>query len=344
MVTIKLERSIDRIISVLVCFMIMSFYLFELMSWGRYVLIAITGLITVLFAIKKKGRILVGFESFHVHVFAIALFCFMSSIWAWNSALAISKGVTIMSILICYSFLYGYYRDLGSIEPLLKSIMYAGYGISLYTIIYYGLSGIISMLITSSRIGNDFTNANAIGLIAAMSIIIQFYFIIQKKANILAIFMIAAVIMLAISQSRKATVMVIVGIVFLIISSTEDQRLHKKIATILTSILVLVLMIYAISKLDIFSGVFDRFQTYFESLSGNREVNIRDVYRSIGINQFKKTPLLGIGMGNSAELLVSVGHVRTYLHDNFVEILSSGGIIGFIVYYSMYCSAGIKLL
>ena len=58
------------------------------------------------------------------------------------------------------------------------------------------------------------------------------------------------------------------------------------------------------------------------------------------MQQFYKTPILGIGMGNSLELLASVGQRRTYLHCNFVEILASGGIIGFVIYYCIY----VKLL
>lgn len=343
MEAIKINRGIDNFINVLVTFMIMSFYLFELKSWGRYVLFVLTIIIGLLYAVKNGGRVTAKIESFHRHILAFVIFCFLSAVWAWNPSLAISKGVTILLIFVCFSVLYSYYSDLGTMEPLLKSIMFAGYGIAIYTILYYGPSTILGMIAGSFRIGNDYTNANSIGLVAATSCIIQFYYVIRKQFNCSVLLVIPAILMLAVSQSRKAAVMVIVGIVFLTITCSIDKRFKNIVLRIVLAAFVFLVMVYALSKFEMFSGVFSRFQTYFESRSGVREENIRDIYRAIGIEQFKKTPILGIGMGNSAELLVGEGQRRTYLHDNYVEILSSGGIIGFIVYYSMYLVTGFKL-
>ena len=92
----------DKIICALLSFMIMSFYIFETAFWGRYVIFGITILITLLYAANNVFKIpLVLNRPFHIQVAAFAIFCFASSIWAWNSAAAISKGITIFSILIC---------------------------------------------------------------------------------------------------------------------------------------------------------------------------------------------------------------------------------------------------
>ena len=341
---INRNKLLDNLIIILVTFMIISFYLFELMWWGRYVLFVISILITFIFIIKKGCKLIFKLETYHLCVALFSFFCFFSSLWAWDSSLSISKGITIFSILVCFFFLYEYYRDLGSIDSLLKSIMYSGYAISIYSFVFYGVSGILSMMNGGSRLGNDFTNANSIGLIATVSLIIQFYYFLQKTNNYSLIFTIPTFLMLVVSQSRKATVMFVVGIVYLTMTNSEDKRISRKLRNIIIGIVLFGIMLYALSKFEIFSGVFSRFQTYFQSLNGSRETNIRDIYRQIGISQFKKNPIFGIGMGNSAELLVNSGQRRTYLHDNFVEILSSGGIIGFIIYYSMYFIPMIKLI
>lgn len=330
------KRVIDRIICYLVSFMIMSFYLFELKSWGRYVLIGITLIITILNSWLNKGHTKLKLKAFHKHIALFSIYCFISSIWAWNASSAISKGVTILSILICFSLLYPYYEREENVDSLLKSIMIAGYGIAVYTIFYYGFSTIIGMATGGVRLGNDYTNANSIGMVSAISCIIQFYYILKKKANISIVFVLPALLMVAASQSRKAVVMMLIGIMFLTMSGTDKGDIFKKIARIIAGMIVLVMMIYLLSYFDIFSGVVKRFATYYESLYGTREVNIRDVYRQIGIQQFRINPIFGIGVGSSAELLESVGQRRTYLHDNFVELLACGGIIGFIIYYSIY--------
>lgn len=328
----------DKIICALITFMIMSFYIFETASWGRYVIFGITILITLIYATNNDFKIpLILNRPFHIHVAAFGIFCFASSIWAWNSAAAISKGITIFSILICYSLIYPYFKQKGNIDILLDAFMFSGYGIALYTVIYYGTSGIASMLSGNVRLGNDFTNANSIGLIAATSCIIQFSYLLKKEKRKFAIFLIPCIIALAISQSRKAMIMLVAGVAFLImVKGSNHTSIFKKAINFMLGVLAVFLLINIMSQLDIFSGVFRRFETLFESINGTRAEDIRSIYRRIGMQQFYKTPILGIGIGNSLDLLESAGYMRTYLHCNFVEILSSGGIVGFVIYYSIY--------
>lgn len=328
----------DKIICALITFMIMSFYIFETASWGRYVLFGITILITLIYAANNGFKLpLVMNRPFHLHIAAFALFCFASSIWAWNPSLAVSKGITVFSILVCFSLLYPYFQQKQSIDLLLDAFMFSGYGIALYTVTYYGTSGIVSMLSGNIRLGNDFTNANSIGLITATSCIVQFSYLLRKEKKKYLIFLIPCIIALAISQSRKAMIMLVVGIAFLIMTNGSDRAsILKKAFNIVLGVLAVYLLIYFLSKLEIFSGVFRRFETLFESINGTRAEDVRSVYRRIGMQQFYKTPILGIGIGNSLELLESIGQRRTYLHCNFVELLSSGGIVGFIIYYSIY--------
>ena len=56
----------------------------------------------------------------------------------------------------------------------------------------------------------------------------------------------------------------------------------------------------------------------------------------IGMRQFKKTPILGIGIGCSHLIVMPVLGLDTYLHNNFVELLACGGIVGTLIYYSFY--------
>lgn len=328
----------DRIICVLLSFMIMAFYIFETASWGRYVLFGITIFITLIYSANNgfKYRYILN-RPFHIHIAAFTLFCFLSSIWAWNSSAAISKGITVFSILVCFSLIYPYFYERRSIDVLLDAFMFSGYGIAVYTVIYYGTSEIASMLNGNIRLGNDFTNANSIGLIAASSCIIQIHYLLKREKKVFSVFLIPCIIALAISQSRKAMIMFIMGIAFLIMTNgSERSSIQKKILNIIIGITLFFMMIYVLSKIEIFSGVLGRFETLYESMNGTRSEDIRSIYRRIGMEQFFKTPILGIGIGNSLDLLESVGERRTYLHCNFVELLSSGGMIGFVIYYSIY--------
>lgn len=325
----------DIVICLIVSFMLMAIYLFELESWGRYIIFGCALLVALIYSFHRNYVFPIIFESFHSYVLAFAIFCFLSSVWAWNSSLALSKGITILVALGTLSLIYPYYRE-NNIDLLLKSFMLSGYGISVYTIFYYGLSSIVSMLSGGVRMGNDFSNANSIGLVATVSCIIQMYFWLKKERNVLIVFLIPTIICIAISQSRKAIVMLLVGIAATIITSGDKTKRSKRFLKIIVGITVLFLMLYLVQHLEIFSGVSNRFTILFESINGERAEDIRSIYRRIGMQQFFKTPVFGIGMGNSLELLASVGQRRTYLHCNFVELLASGGVIGFVIYYLIY--------
>ena len=68
----------------------------------------------------------------------------------------------------------------------------------------------------------------------------------------------------------------------------------------------------------------------------DRSATTRLALIDVGIEQFKRTPILGVGMGSGH--LVAWKYLQRfyYLHNNFVEILSGGGIVGFLIYYSIY--------
>lgn len=73
---------------------------------------------------------------------------------------------------------------------------------------------------------------------------------------------------------------------------------------------------------------------------GNGKVDSSTIKRSnlraLGIEWFLKHPFAGIGIANPHILTNQYYAFDAYLHDNFVELLCGGGIIGFSLYYSMY--------
>ena len=92
--------------------------------------------------------------------------------------------------------------------------------------------------------------------------------------------------------------------------------------------------------MPIFSTVFDRFQMSINSFTGQGKVDnstrLRKAFIKAGINQFLKTPILGVGIGNSGYITEKATGWFTYLHNNYVELLATTGIIGFGLYYSVY--------
>ena len=63
---------------------------------------------------------------------------------------------------------------------------------------------------------------------------------------------------------------------------------------------------------------------------------IRKQMIEIGWKEFLEHPIGGIGISNSYFITLQYFGRETYLHNNFVELLSCGGIFAFIFYYAIY--------
>ena len=84
-----------------------------------------------------------------------------------------------------------------------------------------------------------------------------------------------------------------------------------------------------------------------DALQGRGEKGSSAVLRAqmirIGWNSFKQHPLLGIGYGCPHLLASREMNFDTYLHNNYIELLAGGGIIGFSIFYSIYIYLFYKL-
>ena len=271
-----------------------------------------------------------------------AFFCIVSSLWSIRGNESIQKGITIFEILICLSVIYAHYSKNSTIKPLITSVMWAGYIVVVYAFIFYGIDTIQTIVSTGERLENSFANINEIGILASMSIIITLFKVLfmNKKLSLEDILVVPCIIMVAASGSRKALLISAIGIIYLVIVRFSTKNILKNIVIWTILGIVLFLLISWVSNLPIFEGVMSRMQGLENLLSGSGKVDhsawLRQQYIKVGMGQFYKHPLIGIGMGSSGAVLLESFGRDTYFHNNYVEILASGGIVGFFVYYGIY--------
>jgi len=326
-----------------------SFYIFNLNAWSSLSVIIITFFMILMYIVSSKGIIKIPFNRFHYAVSIFAMYCILSSFWAPDSARALSMGISIFEILICMAVVYCCFQNEASTESLLKAIMWSGSVIGIYTILYYGPSYFMTLLNGMSRIGNEFANANAIGMWAVMSVLVFLYFIIIKQIKWSSFLIIFPILLVGVSQSRTAFVELILGCCLLLFFRYYDNKsFFKGAIKVLIALVVGVLMLNLLSKLDVFSGLVERMERLFSYLSGEKvnegSVYLRAAFNEAGWTQFKKTPFLGLGIDNS-NILTSLATGRsTYLHNNFIELLACGGIVGFMLYYSIIGYLLIRLI
>ncbi|HFD2030267.1 TPA: O-antigen ligase family protein [Clostridium perfringens] len=336
------KRISEKIIWYLTVVLISSFYIFDTSKWGSIILIIITISILAISLIQNNGIIKFSIKPFHLFILLFALFCMFSSVWAIYPKDSFQKGITIIQILICMTVIEMHYSKYSSIKQLIDAIMWAGFLVVFYAIIFYGLDTIKYIFVSQSRLSNSFANINSIAMIASVSLVIMVYdiFFVKKKKIYLLIFAMPSIIMIAASGSRKALVLTILGIVMIILFRYSNKNFFITLIRLILLSTILLIIFRVILLLPIFSGINERMKGLIALITDNGVVDhsawIREQYIRVGINQFINKPILGIGIGNSHFLTLQAEGRSTYLHNNYVELLACGGIIGFTIYYYVY--------
>lgn len=332
------DRFIDKLIVMLTTLWLVSFTVFSTQTWGKYVYLGLTVVIFGLGAIRNGWKVNIAIEPFHLCTMLFLLYGFASYLWAIDGTYTIKRMSTVAQTLICMYFVYTYYREDKDSSRLLDCVMWAGYIVAIYAIYYYGLNTIRSLIAAGDRIDNEFTNVNAIGMMAAYSLIITFSKIINKHFSISLIFSVPALLMVIASGSRKAFIILLFGVFFVYMTRSISQSTNPA-KTILKSVLVCivgVLTVMAIWSIPVFQPVTERLLQTLNQFTGQGRVDESTMRRAwfieIGLEQFLKTPIQGIGIGNS---LFIIGR-DTYLHNNYIEILACSGILGIVTFYSSY--------
>lgn len=218
------------------------------------------------------------------------------------------------------------------IDFLIKVLILSGAVLALYLYFFYGWDYLIS---AEERLDHTFGNQNSTAVRCAFSTIFAVYKIATQKNRMRFLWLIPGIVCVPAVMflaSRKAILMIGVGLFTLFFVYSKNRNLVKKIVLIA---LVLVLLWYVIQFVPAFSIIKDRFDEMFALFEGNRsDINEGDVnrmrYIEMSLAAFLESPLFGKGFYYSQYLF------GTYSHNNFLELLMNNGIIGFAAYYFTY--------
>lgn len=167
-----------------------------------------------------------------------------------------------------------------------------------------------------------------LGPIATISAL-TFYFLYQKKSRILYLILFFLSAMSAVlASSRAALLALVVAIIYNLIVGKVDAVVRKRMIGILVFSALLTIPISGI----VFKGVIDKQETRATQTSG---INSRQDKFNYRINEFKSSPLLGIGF--SAIDINSGDHYtekegRIEPGTSHLAVLSMTGLVGFAVY------------
>ncbi|MGI6735412.1 MAG: O-antigen ligase family protein [Bacilli bacterium] len=313
---------------------IMVMYLFDLnintlwISKVVFLMFAISTLISLFIA--KKVTLNLFFWLFGLFVFYSAISIF----WAVESNLALKMTLTLFQLLIL-GFCVTQTFDKENIEIIPHFFALAGALLFLYSLYIYGIKDFFVSIINSKRLGAQISQENIYGFQSAISIVAALYLMFFKKKYIYVLVCLALLFVIAASGSKSALLIVPIGFIIVILLKYGVNR-----KVILFFILLIVFSI-ALLNTPIFKGVIHRIQKMLEVLLYGNTAQDGSTTKRLefiieGIVLFFKKPLFGYGADNFRVIIAPILGVSTYSHNNYIELLVNGGIIGFLLFYFSY--------
>lgn len=334
---------VERYIIIVGALLFASFVIFNVSSYSSSGVMLLTILLFLLFFIKNKWHFPFFIKDFQASMLIFAIYCLLSSFWARSNVDATNSAITVIEILLCMTVVYYAFYQFDDIEPLLMSLIWGGYIIAIYYLFSYGgISTAIDNASQGIREGVDFANINTIARAMAVVIVANFYMLRNSKRKIRYIGIFLPIVALLATQSRAPLIETIFGIIFLMFLNAAK---NKRVFNFIFSLIIIIIIIFLISKLiqrvSIFNGVLLRMEGLISLFSQDSRiidssVEFRQKLIDLGANLFKANPIFGVGMGNAHRYVLEYYGSDYYLHNNYIELLASGGIIGFIIYYQMH--------
>lgn len=266
-------------------------------------------------------------------------FIVISSIWAIDSELSIGISKTIFQLILSYLIIYNFIvQDEDGWQNLIKILIFAGIFFSLYIISYYGIKNYFNFLNLGIRLGEEIDNVNRIGLETAITYTLVLYMTIVYDKKYFLLLPIPFIVAIG-TASRKVVIILVMSTILILLFKVEKNKVKSVFKKVLLILLIIFSFAIVINFISDFS-IYKRFMSLLNLFTGNGKVDNSTLGRALlikyGFKEFLNHPIIGIGAHNSAFIAREAIGRPTYLHNNYVELLSTTGIIGFTLFYFNY--------
>lgn len=270
-------------------------------------------------------------------------FSVLSLLWAPSKTFSISAIIAIFQMLFYCNLIFLTLRirhDFDSILFLLGMTIFIGGVVILIVTPFSEWQKIISessnVSSSQGRLGlivSMHPNELAEVLLSGVLIFSYYYFHSDKKVYLIPILLLSG--LLFFTKSRTSLVLLLLGITLLyLIKNKKKNRLLIRVPIILLAIFLIVWLVqynpflynlvgFRFSGLLGFNGAVDA------------STQVRSSMVSDALKLFSEHPIIGVGINNFRYYaVIRFGlFAEVYAHNNYVEILSTLGIIGFLGYY-----------
>lgn len=271
-------------------------------------------------------------------------FCILSSIWSINQITTFQACKNIFIVLFICSMTYSMIENRDDFQKLWKSVCIAFTFNASYVLFIVGIDNL-----GTSRLGVDFEglelwNANTIGAFVGFGCVMFLHSVLfsNKKIGkivnaVLALFML---LMCLNTGSRKALLVVTTTVVLYFYLKDQGNKRLRNVLIMLVLLIVLWNIIMTNDSLHDLIGA--RMERMVDSLLGHQtsenSMGMRTLMITQGIIFFSKNPIWGYGL----DCYRYLSPFNTYAHNNYIELMVGTGLVGVLIYYSIYIYAFAK--
>ena len=331
----KSSFNINKILGFFIGLYIISLPLFSFREEYFMLTNLIAGIAVGLFLIKvllNKGYLKIS--PFFFLFLSFIVFGFFTFLYAINKEYVFKQSITLFLNFILCLVVYNYIEKKSDLERIMKYFILG----SLLSIgfIYYQ-----SDIFSGERIGEVLANVNMLALIFFISLSFLTYFMISRKNWFLMIPGLIMFIFIILTGSRKGFLSIVLFILLMSLFLSKNW-MKGIVKTLIVVVVLLTIFKMVIMKNEVFYSVLGkRIVTMDNYFSGNQQIDRSTAERAFmyqfGIEQIRKRPIWGYGLDNYRVLLLNSGLGReTYSHNNYIELLVNGGVIGLFLFYAMY--------
>lgn len=339
----------NKIIDKILIFIFVFFIIFFSYREGYTILPKIVGSsLIILFSIRGfflKSKIKIPSEYLIVAVWL--LFTLITGVFATNFETFSRMYVTVLQVTIISFVIYNLLTWMDNPQFLYLSVYWATMAMTIFVDLNptaYSIGG---------RLEGTLGNSNLYGfalLISAMFAINQIF----ESRHVFKIFYLATVPfllhMIIETGSRKAMISVAIFIIVYTAFKFKYEIFKRPIMAIMSVIILLSAGVYMASYME-HTKQYKRLAEFFETVE-TRDINKADestYYRYMfykrGLKIVAEHPVFGVGLDNFRNESYGLTNTRTgtYAHSNYIELLADTGILGFIIYCSIYFTILIRI-
>lgn len=272
-----------------------------------------------------QGTIRLPLNTFLRTQFLFILWLLLSAFWQHSNAYYSSRLTTLVIVYVFALLTSVWVTDREMLNSAYKCILYANVVNAVYRLLLntYG---------DAEGVGLEGKNGTAIQMVITYAIALYMFYSTRKKRYVVFGILFAVVALL--TASRKSVAGLLIVTVVMLVFNTGKK---KSFSSVLLVAALLLAGYWALTNLKAFAYTYERLMQMLEHIQGgegDHSSETRELMRQMGWRAFRENPVLGYGVGYSyTNLTAGAGDAGTYLHNNYVEVGVSLGIVGLLFFY-----------